>query len=146
MRYKTTNRLCKRFSFPEMAACGGTCKCHLSTRFLWQVGQKTWQVAADGRPSLGKSAAFFGKISKKIHYLFTRKALYLGFSGRAERKKRLPTGRTAPTALRPRATCPTCHRGICQGFFFVTGCRLVGSVIFERPKRWCGRIRGRVST
>lgn len=39
-----------------------------------------------------------------------------GVSACAERERSVPTGRPAPTALRPRATCPTCHSGICHKF------------------------------
>ena len=110
---------------------------------MWQVGPKSWQVGAHGRPSLGKSVAFSGFFPENSTTSLPGKSIYRGFSGRAARKTRLSPATAAPTALRPRATCLSCHSGICQGFFFVTGCRLVGSAIFERPKRWCGRIRGR---
>lgn len=36
------------------------------------------------------------------------------FSGIAPREKGDPTPLPAPTALRPQATCPTCHSGICN--------------------------------
>ena len=71
--------------------------------------------------SVGHQAAGHGKLhgnfrefSRFFHYRLTRKAYFIGFSGRAARKSRHATGVSAPTALRPRATCPTCHNGICK--------------------------------
>ena len=99
------------------------------------------EILASGRPWSGNPwqvSGIFREFSEKFHYLSTRKALFTGFSGRAERKKHLPTGSTAPTALRPRATCPTCHSGICHGFLSHRRGLLRGSVIFARPRKWWG--------
>ena len=60
------------------------------------------------------------------------KSIFRDFSGRAVRKKRIPTAKVAPTALRPRATCPTCHSGICHGFLSHRRGLLWGSVVFAR--------------
>ena len=84
--------------------------------FLWQVASKSPVSFAHQAASAGKSHGDLREFSRFFHYRFTRKALFMGFSGRAERKRHLSTGLPASTALRPRATCPTCHSGICHGF------------------------------
>ena len=58
--------------------------------------------------------------------------MYRDFSGRAAREKRLSPAKAAPTALRPEATCLTCHSGICHGFLSHRRGLLWGSVVFAR--------------
>lgn len=69
------------------------------------------------------------------------KPIIRGFSGRVERWKRPTAAKAAPTALRPRATCPTCHSGICQGFS-PSLCQQVGQGHFRGLTKKVGRIRG----
>ena len=77
--------------------------------------------------------------------------MYRDFSGRAARKERHPAAKAAPTALRPRVTCPTCHSGICHGFLSHRRGLLWGSVVFARlpenggahPRLW--RLYGVIS-
>ena len=86
----------------------------------------------------GKSHGDLREFSRFFHYLLTRKALFTGFSGLAAREKRLSPAKAAPTALRPRATCPTCHSGICHVFLSRRMGLFRGSVIFARPRKWWG--------
>lgn len=64
-----------------------------------------------------------------------------GVSACAERERSVPTAKAAPTALRPQATCPTCHSGICQGFS-PSLCQQVGQGHFRGLTKKVGRIRG----
>lgn len=66
-----------------------------------------------------KSASDLRQFSSFFHYRFTRKALFMGFSGCRAQKKAPVTAIAAPTALRPKATCLPCHSGICKLFLFV---------------------------
>lgn len=104
--------------------------------FSWQVASKSSASVAHQTATGGKSHGDLREFSRFFHYLFTRKAHKQGFSGRAAREKRLSSAIAAPTALRPRATCPTCHSGICHGISVYNS---VGSVAVS--KRGRGRQR-----
>lgn len=62
------------------------------------------------------SVAIFGKISENSTTSLPGKPIHKGFSGLAARRARPAAAKAAPTALRPRATCPSCHSGICHKF------------------------------
>lgn len=94
-------------------------------------GGKWRQVAASRMAICGKFPVFSTTS-------LPGKSMYRDFSGRAAREKRLSTAKAAPTALRPRATCPTCHSGICHEFLSHRRGLFRGSVIFARPRKWWG--------
>ena len=96
-------------------------KCRPSGGKWWQVA---WQFA--GIFQIFSTTSLPGK------------SIFRDFSGRAAREKRLSTAKAAPTALRPRATCPTYHSGICHGFLSHRRGLLRGCVIFARPRKWWG--------
>ena len=100
--------------------------------FLWQVASKSSASVAHQAASEGKSHGDLREFSRFFHYLFTRKALFMGFSGCRAQKKAPVTAIAAPTALRPRATCPTCHSGICHGSSVYNS---VGSVAVSKRGR-----------
>lgn len=66
-----------------------------------------------------------------------------GVSACAERERSVPTGRPAPTALRPRATCPTCHSGICHKFLPLPMSPRLPDCYIATPTAAPIRIRGR---
>lgn len=104
----------------------------------WQVASKSSASVAHQTAIGGKSRGDLREFSRFFHYLFTRKVHKQDFSGRAVRKKRISTAIAAPTALRQRATCPTCHSGICHGFLSHRRGLFRCSVIFERSRKWWG--------
>ena len=100
--------------------------------------RKVWQVSPIRRQVVAIHIVICGNFSVFSTTSLPGKSMYRDFSGRAARKERHPAAKAAPTALRPRATCPTCHSGICHGFLSHRRGLFRGSVIFARPRKLWG--------
>ena len=84
--------------------------------FRGKSPRKARQVSPIRRQVVASHTVIYGNFPVFSTTSLPEKPIYRGFSGRRVREKRIPTAKAAPTALRPRATCPTCHSGICHGF------------------------------
>ena len=106
--------------------------------FRGKSPRKVRQVSPIRRQLVASHAVICGNFPDFSTTSLPEKSMYRDFSGRAVRKKRISTAIAAPTALRPEATCPTCHSGICHGFLSHRRGLFRGSVIFERSRKWWG--------
>jgi len=106
--------------------------------FRGKSPRKARQVSPIRRQVVASHAVICGNFPDFSTTSLPGKSIFRDFSGRRVREKRIPTAEAAPTALRPRATCPTCHSGICRGFLSHRRGLLRGSVIFVRPRKWWG--------
>ena len=84
--------------------------------FRGKSPRKVRQVSPIRRQVVASHAVICGNFPDFSTTSLPGKSIYRDFSGRAARKSRLSTAKAAPTALRPRATCLTCHSGICHDF------------------------------
>ena len=106
--------------------------------FRGKSARKVRQVSPIRRQVAASHAVICGNFPDFSTTSLPGKSINRDFSGRAAREKRLSPAKAAPTALRPRATCLTCHSGICHGFLSRRRGLLRGSVIFARPRKWWG--------
>ena len=106
--------------------------------FRGKSPRKAWQVSPIRRQVPASHPVICGNFPDFSTTSLPGKSIFRDFSGRAAREKRLSTAIAPSTALRPRATCPTCHSGICHGFLSHRRGLLRGSVIFARPRKWWG--------
>ena len=118
--------------------------------FRGKSPRKVRQVSPIRRQLVASHAVICGNFPDFSTTSLPEKSMYRDFSGRAVRKKRISTAIAAPTALRPEATCPTCHSGICHGFLSHRRGLFRGSVIFRghenggvHPRLW--RLYGVIS-
>ena len=121
-----------------MAARRKSGKCRFA---LAKSGKPDQKTLASGRPWAAVTwqvSGVFRQNSEKFHYRFTRKVHIQGLSGPPGARIAPFPSESSPHRPTPASDLPRLPQRNMSGFFFVTGCRTRGRVIFAGSREMVG--------